>query len=66
MKTFLRPTTNSDRKRERGNRGGLLLLMGLYSNPKWPSIVRAAVELLSETLGFQAEHCDQLGEVKKY
>jgi anti-sigma regulatory factor (Ser/Thr protein kinase) len=57
MNTFLRPTTNSDRKRERGNRGGLLLLMGLYSNPKWPSIVRAAVEPLSETLGFQAEHC---------
>jgi serine/threonine-protein kinase RsbW len=32
-------------------------MMALYSNPKWLSIVRAAVERLTETLGFKAEHC---------
>jgi serine/threonine-protein kinase RsbW len=57
MKTFLRPTTSNDQEREPGHRGGLLLMMALYSNPKWLSIVRAAVERLTETLGFKAEHC---------
>ena len=32
-------------------------MMALYSNPKWLSTVRAAVERLTETLGFKAEHC---------
>jgi serine/threonine-protein kinase RsbW len=57
MKIFLRPTTSNDQKREPGRRGGLLLMMELYSNPKLLSIVRAAVERLTETLGFNAEHC---------
>ena len=57
MKTFLRPTTSSDQEREPGHRAGLLLMMALYSNPQWLSIVRAVVERLTETLGFKAEHC---------
>ena len=32
-------------------------MMALYSNPKWLSMVRGAVERLTETLGFSAEHC---------
>ena len=32
-------------------------MMALYSNPKWLSLVRGAVERLTETLGFSAEHC---------
>ena len=32
-------------------------MMALYSNPKWLTIVRAAVERLTGTLGFPAEHC---------
>src|SRR5260370_15813278 len=56
MKTFLRSTTSNDQTREPGHRGGLLLMRALYSNPKWLSIVRAAVERLTETLGFEAEH----------
>lgn len=32
-------------------------MMALYSNPKWLSIVRAAVERLTGTLGFKAEQC---------
>jgi anti-sigma regulatory factor (Ser/Thr protein kinase) len=31
---------------------GLLITMALYSNPKWLSTVRGAVERLTETLGF--------------
>src|SRR5712691_3118035 len=57
MKTFLRPTTSNDQEREPSHRGGLLLMMALYSNPKWLLIVRAAMERLTETLGFKAEHC---------
>lgn len=57
MKTFLRPTTSNDQEREPGHRADLLIMMALYSNPKWLSIVRAAVERLTETLGFKAEHC---------
>ena len=52
MKTFLLPNTSNDQEREPGQRGSLLLVMALYSNPKWLSIVRAAVERLTETLGF--------------
>src|ERR1700746_3572541 len=57
MKTFLYPTTSKGQERKPGHRGGLLLMMALYSNPKWLAIVRAAVERLTETLGFKAEHC---------
>src|SRR5580700_1833993 len=57
MKAFLRPTTIDDQEPEPGHRGGLLLMMALCSNPQWLSIVRAAVERLTETLGFEAEHC---------
>lgn len=32
-------------------------MMALHSNPEWLSTVRAAVERLTETLGFKAEHC---------
>ena len=54
MKTFLRPTTSNDQEREPGNRGGLLLMMALYSNPKWLSIVRAAVERSDRDSGIQS------------
>jgi anti-sigma regulatory factor (Ser/Thr protein kinase) len=60
MKIFLRPTTSNDQEREPGHRGVLLLMMALYSNPKWLSIVRAAVERLTETLEFKAEHCKSI------
>ena len=32
-------------------------MMALYSNPKWLTIVRGAVERLTGTLGFPAEQC---------
>ncbi len=32
-------------------------MMALHSNPKWLSTVRAAVERLTEALGFKAEQC---------
>lgn len=32
-------------------------MMALYSNPRWLSIVRGAVERLAGTLGFPAEQC---------
>ncbi|HTC64132.1 MAG TPA: ATP-binding protein [Candidatus Saccharimonadales bacterium] len=57
MKTFLRPNTSNNQEREPGQRGSLLLVMALYSNPKWLSTVRAAVERLTATLGFKEEHC---------
>ena len=33
---------------------GLLLMLAVYSNPKWLTVVRGAVERLAETLGFPA------------
>jgi hypothetical protein len=35
MKTFPRPVASNDRERKPGYRGGLLLMLALYSNPKW-------------------------------
>ena len=32
-------------------------MLALYSNPKWLSVVRAAVERLTETLGFPDVQC---------
>lgn len=32
-------------------------MMAVYSNPKWLTMVRGAVERLTGTLGFPAEHC---------
>jgi serine/threonine-protein kinase RsbW len=32
-------------------------MLALYSNPKWLSVVRGAVERLAETLGFPAAEC---------
>jgi len=32
-------------------------MMALYSHPKWLSVVRGAVERLTETLGFPAAEC---------
>jgi serine/threonine-protein kinase RsbW len=34
-----------------------LLMLAVYSNPRWLSVVRAAVERLTETLGFPAMQC---------
>jgi anti-sigma regulatory factor (Ser/Thr protein kinase) len=55
LKTF--PVACNDQERKPGYRGGLLLMLALYSNPKWLSVVRAAVERLAEALGFPAEQC---------
>jgi serine/threonine-protein kinase RsbW len=55
MKTFLPPTASNGQERKLGQRRGLLLMMALHSDPKWLSIVRGAVEPLTETLGFSPE-----------
>ena len=34
-----------------------MLMLALYSNPRWLSVVRGAVERLTETLGFPAMQC---------
>src|ERR1700720_3095111 len=57
MKTFPRPTESNDQENESGYRGGLLLMLAVYSNPRWLSVVRGAVERLTETLGFPAVQC---------
>jgi anti-sigma regulatory factor (Ser/Thr protein kinase) len=57
MKTFQRPETNNDQGQTPGYREGLLLMLALYSHPKWLSVVRGAVERLTETLGFPAAQC---------
>jgi serine/threonine-protein kinase RsbW len=54
MKTFPRPTASNDHEQKSGHRGSLLLMLALYSNPKWLSVVRGAVERLTEALGFPA------------
>src|SRR6266849_4497507 len=40
MKTFPRPVASNDHERKPGSRGGLLLMLTLYSNPKWLSVAR--------------------------
>jgi serine/threonine-protein kinase RsbW len=44
-------------KPKSGHRGGPLLILALYSNPRLLSVVRGAVERLTETLGFPAVQC---------
>src|SRR5467141_1860043 len=57
MKIFPRPPVSNDQERTSGQRGGLLLMLALYSNPRLLSVVRGAVERLTETLGFPAVEC---------
>ena len=57
MKTFPRPMESNDQQNKSGHRGGLLLMMAVYSNPRLLSAVRGAVERLTETLGFSAVQC---------
>jgi len=47
---FSRPVASNDQERKPVDRGGLLLMLALYSNPKWLSVVRGTVERLTETL----------------
>ena len=54
MKRFPRPTESNDQENKSGHRGGLLLMLAVYSNPRWLSVVRGAVERLTEALGFPA------------
>jgi serine/threonine-protein kinase RsbW len=56
-KPFPQPIANSDYERGPGDRRGLLLTLALYSNPGLFSVVRGAVERLTETLGFPAVQC---------
>jgi serine/threonine-protein kinase RsbW len=57
LKTFPRPPASNDLDRKPGHRGGRLLMLALYSNPKWLSVVRGTVERLTETLGFPIAQC---------
>src|SRR5258707_11009559 len=57
MKTFPRPVASNEQERKPAYRGGLLLMLALYSNPKWFSTVRGAVERLTETVGFPIAQC---------
>ena len=52
--TFPRQATSNDHEEKPGYRTGLLLRLVVYSNPKWLTVVRAAVECLTETLSFSA------------
>ena len=54
IETFPWWAASNGREQKRGHRAGLLLMLAVYSNPKWLTVVRAAVERLSETLGFLA------------
>jgi len=36
---------------------GLLMMLAVYSNPQWLTVVRGTVERLTETLGFPAVEC---------
>src|ERR1700693_5248718 len=57
MNIFPSPTASNDQGPKSGHRGGLLLMLKLYSNPRLLSVVRGAVERLTETLGFPAVQC---------
>ena len=59
MKTFPRPESSNGEERTPGHRGDLLFMLVLYSysHPKWLSVVRGAVERLTETLGFPPAQC---------
>src|SRR5258708_3005093 len=57
MKTFPWPVASNEQESKAGYRGGLLLMLALYSNPKWLSVVRGTVERLTETPGFPIAQC---------
>src|SRR5260370_39809126 len=57
MKAFFLPTGSDGQDRKPERRGGLVLMLALYSNPKWLSVVRGAVERLTKTLGFPEVQC---------
>src|SRR5713101_1304670 len=57
MKAFFLPTGSDGQDRKPGGRGGLVLMLALYSNPKWLSVVRGAVERVTKTLGFPEVQC---------
>jgi serine/threonine-protein kinase RsbW len=52
MKAFFLPTGSDGQDRKPERREGLVLMLALYSNPKWLSVVRGTVERLTEILGF--------------
>ena len=54
IETFPQWAASNGHEQKCGHRAGLLLMLAVYSNPKWLTVVRAAVERLSETLGFLA------------
>ena len=57
MKAFFLPTGSDGQNRKPERRRGLVLLLALYSNPKWLSVVRGTVEQLTEILGFPEVQC---------
>jgi anti-sigma regulatory factor (Ser/Thr protein kinase) len=57
MKTFPRPTESNDQDKKSGHRGGLLLMLAVCSNHRWLSVVRGALERLTEAMGFPAVQC---------
>src|SRR5258707_14879890 len=57
MKVFFLPTESDGQDRKPERRGGLALMLALYSNPKWLSVGRGAVERLTKTLGFPEGQC---------
>jgi anti-sigma regulatory factor (Ser/Thr protein kinase) len=57
MKTFPRLSAGNGQRLMNCSRRGFLFMLALDSNPRWLSVVRGAVERLTETLGFQAEQC---------
>ena len=54
IETFPQCAASNGREQKPGHRTGLLLMLAVYSNPKWLTVVRAAVERLTETLSFPA------------
>ena len=52
IETFPRCEASNGREQKPGHRAGLLLMLAVYSNPQWLTVVRAAVERLTETLSF--------------
>jgi serine/threonine-protein kinase RsbW len=52
-----RPTISSDEEPKPWPRGGRLFMLALQSNPRLLTVVRGAVERLTETLGFPATQC---------
>lgn len=57
IETSPRLAASNGHEQKPGHRAGLLLMLAVYSNPKWLTVVRAAVERLTETLSFPAFEC---------